>query len=275
MSTIEHAGLSDQGPVRENNEDYIAHKCPEEAEVRLEKGSLFVLADGVGGNLAGEVASRVASETLISAYYGGSKRPGRAMQDAFTQANLRVYDLSRENPEYSRMQTTLCAFALIGNQVHIGHIGDSRLYRVRGDEVAQLTKDHSEVGELVKMQLLTAEEARHHPRRNIITRSIGSELIPQPDFRVETVDIGDVLVLCTDGLWEPVEESALATVVGSHAAADACQALVTMAIENGTEDNVSLQVVKVLGWEENARLETGTSSGFMQKLKGFLGVKGP
>lgn len=275
MSTIEHAGLSDQGPVRENNEDYIAHQRPEDAETRLEKGSLFVLADGVGGNLAGEVASREASETLISAYYSGSKRPGRAMQDAFTQANLRVFDLSHEKPEYSRMQTTLCAFALIGNQVHIGHIGDSRLYRVRGAEVAQLTKDHSEVGELVRMQLLTPEEARHHPRRNVITRAIGSELIPQPDFRVETVEIGDALVLCTDGLWEPVEESALAGMVDSHSAVDACQALIALAIKNGTQDNVSVQVVKVLGWEENAHLDTGTQSSFMQKLKGFLGVKGP
>src|SRR5579863_7255797 len=103
---IEHSGASEQGPVRTNNEDYIAHCCPQDADVRAAKGYLFAIADGVGGNLAGEVASREAAEKLLEGYYGSSKRWGRALQEAFVQANLHVYDLGHSVPEYRRMSTT-------------------------------------------------------------------------------------------------------------------------------------------------------------------------
>src|SRR5579863_1366589 len=100
---IEHSGASEQGPVRTNNEDYIAHCCPQDADVRAAKGYLFVVADGVGGSRSGEVASREAAEQLLAGYYESPKRWGRALQEAFGAANTHVYDLSHTNPEYRRM----------------------------------------------------------------------------------------------------------------------------------------------------------------------------
>lgn len=271
MSTIEHAALCEQGPVRENNEDFIAHRVVEDGELRLQKGHLFVIADGVGGSQAGEVASMEASRTLLSTYYESTRKPGRALQEAVTQANLHVYDLSHSHAEYRRMQTTLSALVIIGDEAHLGHIGDSRVYRIRDGEVTQLTRDHSEVGELVRIQLLTPEEARHHPRRNIITRSIGSELMVQADFRVETVAAGDIFMLCTDGLWEPVTEPEMAEVVAKATPAEACRVLVEMAIERGTGDNLSIQVIKVLRVERAA--PEPEASGLFQRVLRLLGPK--
>lgn len=252
MSAIEHAGLSEQGPVRPNNEDYIAHRLPEDSELRRQRGGLFVVADGVGGNLAGEVASMEGAQNLLSVYYQSkAKWPDRALKEAFTSANLHVHDLSLSRPEYRRMQTTMAALALVGNDAHLGHLGDTRIYRARQGEVEQLTRDHSEVGELVRMQILTPEEARHHPRRNVITRSLGSTLIPQPDFRVHRVELGDVYVICTDGVWEPVEEPDMAEILARCSAAQACREMLDLAIERGTEDNISVHVVKVLDWESD------------------------
>src|SRR5689334_4126049 len=139
MTRIEHAALCEQGPVRDNNEDSIAHRLMEEDAERAELGHLFVVADGVGGSQAGEVASKEAAETLLTSYYESGKRPGRALQDAFVQANMRVFDVAHANPEYRRMQTTLCALVICGDQAHLGHVGDSRIYRVRDGEAIQLT----------------------------------------------------------------------------------------------------------------------------------------
>ncbi len=261
---IEHAGSSALGPVRPNNEDCIAHRAPEESEVRLSKGCLFVVADGVGGSRAGEVASKEAADALIQHYYKNGKSPGRALQEAFQQANLHVYDMGQVNPDYRRMETTLSAFALVGDQAYIGHVGDSRIYLVRDRQIEQLTRDHSEVGELVRMQLLTADEARHHPRRNVITRSVGSELMLQVDYRHVDIRLNDIFVTCTDGMWEPVEDSEIAEIVSKHSPEDAVRLLTELGVERGTADNLSIQVVKVVEWERKPAL-AASKNGLLQK----------
>ena len=253
---IEHAGISEQGPVRSNNEDFIAQGCPEDAAIRAAKGHLFVVADGVGGSLSGEVASREAAETLLRLYYESSRGVHKALLDAFMGANLRVYDLSQSVPEYRQMQTTLSAIALEGKRAVVGHIGDTRIYLVRGRAIQPLTKDHSEVGELLRMQIITPEEARTHHRRHIINRTIGSSPFLQADFRHVEVEIGDVFVLCTDGLWEPVSEREIAETVTDYPPDAACRRLVDLAIARETADNLSIQVVKVVEWERN---ETGAA----------------
>ena len=252
MQMIEHAGLSEQGPTRPNNEDYITHGCPEDAAIRVAKGHLFVIADGVGGSLSGEVASREAADTLLRLYYESSRGVHKSLLEAFRQTNLRVYDLSQTVPEYRQMQTTLSAIALAEKRAVIGHIGDTRIYLARRREIQQLTKDHSEVGELMRMQIITPEEARSHPRRNIISRSIGSSPFLQADFRHVEVEIGDVFILCTDGLWEPVSEQEIAEVVAEYPPAMACRRLLDLAIERKTNDNLSIQIVKVVEWEQSA-----------------------
>src|SRR5947209_4331107 len=114
MPELEHAGLSEQGPVRENNEDFIVHCSPPDAKVRSIMGCLFAVADGVGGNRAGEVASREAAQFLLQDYYAKSQKPAKALREAFTAANLHVYNLSHSNPDYRRMETTLSVLCLVG-----------------------------------------------------------------------------------------------------------------------------------------------------------------
>src|SRR5262249_54021354 len=154
----------------------IAAQIPPDPAVQDQKGYLFTIADGVGGYRAGEVASKQGAEKLIELYYAGGRNPLRALQWAFKQTNLYICDLGMTNPAYRSMATTLSALALVGGRVYIGHVGDTRIYHVHGSDIQQVTRDHSEVGELVRMQILSPEEAQHHPRRHIITRSLGSDL---------------------------------------------------------------------------------------------------
>jgi protein phosphatase len=246
MALVEHAGLSEQGPVRPNNEDFISHAEPAEDDDKTRRGWLFAVCDGVGGSDGGEIASREAARTLIEKYYSSIKPPARALRDAYAGCNMRVYDLGTSQRSARRMQTTMSALVLTANQMYVGHVGDTRVYRVRGKKIDLLTRDHSEVGELMRIGLLTAEEARHHPRRSIITRSLGQEMMVQADVTNEPFEEGDIFVLCTDGVWEPVEDEEIAATVGFHTPAEACQRLVDLAIERGSEDNCSIQIVKVL-----------------------------
>src|SRR5690242_4371948 len=126
MITLDYAGLSEQGPVRDNNEDFIAAHVPPDPAMQSQKGCLFAIADGVGGNRAGEIASRTSTEKLIETYYAGGKNPLTALQRAFKQTNLHICDLGMTTPAYRRMATTLSALALVEGQVYIGHVGDTR-----------------------------------------------------------------------------------------------------------------------------------------------------
>jgi len=270
MLRIDCAGLCEQGPVRENNEDFIADHSPADPDVLARKGCLFVVADGVGSSRAGEVASQEAAQKLIASYYASPKQPRAALQAAFKQTNLHICDLGMTNPAYRRMETTLSALVLVGNQIHIGHVGDTRIYCVRGDSIQQITRDHSEVGELMRMQILSPEEAQHHPRRNIITRSIGSDLLTQADFRTETVQADDSFVLCSDGLWEPLAAAEIAAIVRGGAAAAACQQLVAKALERETTDNLSVQVIKVVELGDESSESSRRKNGFLQRTFSLL-----
>lgn len=268
---LDHAGLSEQGPVRDNNEDFIAAQVPVDASIQEQKGYLFAIADGVGGNRAGEVASQQSTQKLLELYYAGGKNPATALHRAFKQTNLHICDLGMSIPAYRRMATTLSAIALVGGQVHIGHVGDTRIYHIRGSNVQQLTRDHSEVGELVRMQILTAEEAQSHPRRHIITRSIGSDLMTQIDFRSEVIQAGDSFVLCTDGLWEPLSTNEIAEVVLGAAATEACRQLVALALERGTDDNLSVQVIKVVELSDDDLATAVRKNGFFRRTLNLIG----
>jgi serine/threonine protein phosphatase PrpC len=251
MSTVDHSGISDRGRVRFQNEDFIAHRYPEDADLRARKGSLFVVADGVGGHGAGEVASKAAAEKLVESYYASPWRPERALRAAFGQANLHVFDLAIET-KHLHMQTTMSALLIVGGHLHLAHVGDSRIYRVRGPSQAeQLTIDHSEVAELVRMNLLAPEMLRNHPRRSVITRSVGGEPVVKPMVRTEELVSGDIFVMCTDGVWEPLEEKDIASIAASYPPDEACRRLVELGLERQSTDNVSAQVVRVVNIEKD------------------------
>jgi protein phosphatase len=250
---IDHAGSSVQGPVRSNNEDFIAHEIPGDDNIRSRKGSVFVVTDGVGGSDAGEIASREAAQSFIRTYYESKKRPEAAVRESVQFTNHVIFDLSHDQGgSYRKMETTLTGFVLVDGWIHIGHVGDSRLYRIRPEqnEIVQLTRDHSEVAELMRMGILTADEARRHPRRNVITRSVGSKFVAQADYRSEPLRVGDIFVVCTDGLWEPLEDADILEIVRTGSPSECCTRLTDMALERQTNDNLSVQVVKVLELEE-------------------------
>jgi protein phosphatase len=245
---LEAASASNPGLVRRTNEDSLASRVPADAASLNLRGALFSVADGVGGRAAGEVASRAAVDALVSEYYS-PRAPHRiesALGQAFQAANLRVFNLARgPDPALHGMQTTLSAFAIVGRHGYIAHAGDTRIYLNRGASLTQLTGDHSEAAELLRLRLITAEQAREHPRRGVLTRTLGQSPLLRPDFARVDVEAGDQFVLCSDGLWSEVDDERLAREL-VHSPREACRALVQLAYDAGGDDNVSVFVVRVL-----------------------------
>lgn len=270
MTTVNHHGTSDQGRVRFNNEDFIISRCPEEQDVLAKKGSFFVIADGLGGHDAGEVASSAAGTELVKSYYGSKSKPERALRAAFSHTNLHVFDLGITT-NHLNMQTTLSAIAIVGSRLYVGHVGDSRIYRVRGlGRIELLTQDHSEVGELVRMNILSPDRVRKHSRRNVVTKSVGSQPVVQAMFKSDTVLEGDIFVLCTDGVWEPVEDAEIAEIVATYPPNEACQKLISAALERQSNDNLSVQVIRVLTVSEDTAPTTAGGSHWWHKLWSIL-----
>jgi protein phosphatase len=242
---------SDPGVVRESNEDYADSFVPAAPEDAWERGPLFVIADGMGGHAAGEVASRLAVDATLQSWCAGQAgAPAQDLRRAVRAANVSVYDESVQ-PGHHGMGTTVIAFTLAGHEAIFGHVGDSRAYLVRTGECVQLTSDHSRVGEMVRMRLLTPEEAANHPGRSQLTRSLGGEPGVQVEMTKQTVQRGDTVLLCTDGVWDVVSRPEMAAAVAAHVdepgAAPMAQvdALLELALKRGAPDNVTALVVTI------------------------------
>ncbi len=247
MLEVESAGLSDPGRHRENNEDSIGSFIPEEPGILERKGVLFALADGVGGHQAGEVASAVAVSTVVEEYYSPSNhhRIEPALRHAIQVANLRLHDLGQHNQQLRSMETTLTVLVLAGAHGYLAHVGDSRIYHWRAGQLSQITSDHSEVAELVRMRVVSPDRAREHPGRGILTRTVGGRLIVRPDFHRFPVEAGDQFILCSDGLWSEVRDEEVADTVAVRSPSEACRSLLDLALARDAADNISLQVVKI------------------------------
>jgi protein phosphatase len=245
---LEASGLSEAGPHRETNEDCIGCFAPGDPLALERKGFLYVVADGLGGHAAGEVASATAVERMGEEYYSPSNhtRIEPALRQAVQAANLRIHELTMRNPEYRSMETTLTAIAIAGAQAYVAHIGDTRVYHWRDGKLTQLTADHSEAAELVRMRVLKPERVRDHPGRNALTRTLGSRLIPRPDYLRHPVAAGDQFLMCSDGLWSELEDEELCDALSTRAPASAARELIDRALERDCHDNVSVQVIRVL-----------------------------
>jgi protein phosphatase len=241
MPEIEFFQLSDVGRVRTDNEDALGHWPHED-------GLLFAVADGVGGHAGGEVASALALEALAREMdrAPGTWPVGKRLRRAVQEANLEIYNKAIAVPELRRMATTLTATAAVGGTLVAAHVGDCRLLLLREGKLTQLTKDHTWVWEQVQYGLLAPEAVRTHPRRHMLTRSLGAELIVGID--VLTIDLrrGDVLMQCSDGVHGPLVETEIAELLASHPPEAACHALVRRAREESGEDNLSVQVASIL-----------------------------
>lgn len=209
---------------------------------------LVIVCDGMGGSNAGEVASRMATDTVARVFAEAPAEDlAQALAHAVEVANDEIYELSRTRSDLNGMGTTCTALAVKGDHVLVAHVGDSRAYLVREHRAMQLTTDHSLVAQLVARNQLTAEEARHDPRRNVVTRSVG--VGPQVDVDLVDVDeplrSGDTLVLCSDGLHGQVSDDEIAGCAMGESLEGACSELIQLANERGGPDNITVAMVRI------------------------------
>ena len=252
------AARTDQGRVRKNNQDSIYT-----GTIKLRGGGarLCLVADGMGGAKAGEQASRIASEvtqaqiqhTLDARSPTDDAAWQKLLSEAAKHANRRVYEAARADEERQGMGTTLTIALIAGERLHVASVGDSRAYLMNaggvtqdGATTAQLTSDHSLVARLVDIGQITAEEARTHPQRNMLYRSIGTDPSVEVDTLSEQIEPGDVLLLCSDGLFNHVRDEEIAKIALEQPDPDrACERLVALANERGGRDNISVVIVRV------------------------------
>jgi len=231
--------LSDVGLVRKDNEDNYL--------VSPERG-LFVVADGMGGHVGGQIASTLAIQTIdqyLALSLLETMTPAEILTEALLRANKAIYDHAQEQ-QYFGMGTTLTAALFHQNSLYIAHIGDSRAYLLRGEELTLLTQDHSYVNELFQSGTLTLEEAQNHPQRNILTRALGTKEQTEVDVYNVPVQPGDMLLLCTDGLYTQVPAEEIRQVI-SQSGSDlktVVRKLVNLALERGGNDNITVVLVQ-------------------------------
>jgi PPM family protein phosphatase len=263
---LEVATLTDVGTEREHNED----RCGELLE--SPGCALLVVADGVSSAEAGETASQIAVAATLKTFGeqpAGISTPKRLYR-AVQQANIEVYDLATVVPELRGMTTTLTAVVVDRGELTAGHIGDSRLYLLRDRRLTQLTKDHTVAGEKARMGLMSKSRAREHPDRSVLTRSLGRELIVPIDRLSNRVYRGDSLLVCSDGLYNVLDEEEMALLLAEGDAPTACRSLIDTANRRGTFDNLSAAVLRVLDGPERPAPSTGLGS----KLRALFGRRG-
>jgi serine/threonine protein phosphatase PrpC len=242
------ASQTDIGRQRGNNEDSHLYWEPDSDEDFRRQGRLAVIADGMGGYEGGQEASRLAVETVRHVYENAfANGPQSTLLAALASAHRGIQRYAAQHPQLYGMGTTCTAAAIVDRQLHFAHVGDSRLYRIRAQSISRLTRDHSYVGKLVESGIVRSEDAESHPQRHILTAALGTgrEIAPHvPDHPV-SLEEGDSLLLCTDGLWGLVGDQELARVARSTPPAEACSQLVTTALERGGPDNITVLVLRV------------------------------
>ncbi|HEX2120350.1 MAG TPA: Stp1/IreP family PP2C-type Ser/Thr phosphatase [Thermoanaerobaculia bacterium] len=237
---------TDTGLVRSENQDFGACTTPDEEKSSHPGGRLLIVADGMGGHRGGATASRLAAETVKAQYLGSETADvPTALRDSLSRANARIYSEAQSNPELRGMGTTTSVLAVRNGEGWLAHVGDSRIYLVRGESIRQLTEDHSLVATMVREGLLTTAEAETHPRRNVLQRSMGVAEDVEIDVAgpIELRE-GDTFILCSDGLHGVVKEEELREVAAMPIDAAADEFL-RRALARGAPDNVTVIVARV------------------------------
>lgn len=230
--------ISDVGLVRSTNEDSYICEPPH----------LFVVADGMGGHVAGEIASKLAA-TTVSHYvqeHAGEGNFEEMLKQAIDHANTSTYQLAQSKEELNGMGTTITAVYVDGDTVYWGHVGDSRMYLLRNGELNQITHDHSLVWELVQCGSITKEEAKIHPKRNMLTRAVGTSCLIKIDTGTVHWQTGDIILLCTDGLTNMVSEQEIYDLIRHHQGdfPSIVSQLVAQANKAGGLDNITTILLK-------------------------------
>jgi PPM family protein phosphatase len=253
MLDLEFSELSDVGRVRGHNEDYFGHALPASETEGRTLGWLFAVADGVGGEERGEVASQTAIESLIAGFRAAPRGEAHTvlMPRLVQSANTRIYELGKAaSPGGSRMATTVVACAFRYDRVVVAHVGDSRCYLIRRGAALQVTRDHTVVAEQVRLGLLSSREAAVAETRHLLSRSLGNDLFVNVEIDDRQVQVDDILLLCSDGLHGPVEGSEIGEIVKWNPNLEtAAHKLIALANDRDGGDNVSVQLIRVRGVE--------------------------
>jgi len=267
MPEVESGGLSEIGPVREDNQDAIRLLEDEQALI-------YAIADGMGGYAHGGMASQMALDSFYGTLAGHKGNSiTRVMQRGVETANLKVYQKSQQL-NVGRMGTTLTAAYVFGDMLYLAHVGDSRAYLIRDGRAICLTEDHTVVGDMVRSNLIPADNIRTHAQRSILTKSVGLDLFVQPDINQYKLKEGDRLVLCSDGVWSVIEDDEFAQVVSvSRSVDEASQNLIDLALRHETDDNASVVVFHIhklvpVPTEHHADSRKNTS--WFQSLRKFV-----
>lgn len=237
---------TDLGRIRENNEDKFEFFQPDDPDVLATKGSLYAVADGMGGHAAGQIASEMALKNVVKTYYSdNSPMVEESIRAAVQQANGIIYETARAIPERSGMGTTITLLIVRGEEAFVAQVGDSRCYRVRDGKIKQMTEDHSWVSEQVRMGGMTREEAEMSPFKNVITRCLGTAPSVEVDIYYEDLKIGDCYLLCSDGLSGEVKEDEMRKAMSDGSPSEAALQLVELALDRGGKDNITVLILKI------------------------------
>lgn len=234
---------TDIGKARELNQDYYYISSPND-DIQL-----YILADGMGGYKGGEIASSLAVESAKKYIQDNFKNIAKQrdeilklIKDAFMYANMVVYEKSKELKELEGMGTTLEICLIYNNKAYIGHIGDSRIYRIRNNLMRKLTKDHSYVQQLVEDGKITREEASTHPKKNMLTKALGCTAYIEPDIRARNLEKNDIIIICSDGLTNMVSEEQICKIV-QDSPENAAYELIKEANRLGGYDNITVIII--------------------------------
>lgn len=244
---------TDAGCVREANEDSGRHILPNDPETRISKGTLTIVADGMGGHASGEVASQMAVELISEFYYADAQNtPREALRQAIERANDEIFHASTTHEKLFGMGTTVIALVLQNDSAFVAHVGDSRLYRLRGQQMELMTIDHSQVMEMVKHGIISMEEARDHDDKNVILRAVGTQT--QVEVEVSDgfeVEANDEFLLCSDGLCDMLQDEEIRQIwLANRDIHTACEQLIEEAKRRGGHDNITVGIVRVSAQNE-------------------------
>jgi PPM family protein phosphatase len=246
---------TDTGKVRTSNEDSVAWVTPHDNDVAYTRGSVALVADGMGGHAAGEIASAIAADTIRQLYYDLDGSIPQVLSKAFAAAHRAIIDYAEQHPQCKGMGTTCTVLAFRDGQAWLAHIGDSRAYLLRGRTMTQLSEDQTLVAKLVSEGTLTQDEADHSPMHNVILQALGATADIKPMIGAHGVPLqpGDVWILCSDGVYNMVPDQKIAEAASRLPPQEACDTLIEAALDAGGQDNASLGIFSVVAADEDKR----------------------
>jgi protein phosphatase len=246
---VKFVARSEIGHARENNEDKFDFYEPDEEPLLAARGSVYLVCDGMGGHNAGQIASELAAKQFLHAYYHLGGTAQEAARHAILQAHHYIAEMASKIPSRYGMGTTLTALILKQGEGILAHVGDSRCYRLREGVFEQLSRDHTLVARLVEQGIITPEQAKYHPQRNVIRQAVGvadpSEPL-EPDIETFALQAGDLYLLCSDGLTDMVDDAEIEAILRDEPPTRAAWRLVDRALANGGRDNITVVLVQIL-----------------------------